>query len=232
MLARLADATFGFFPTHNANGDLHLKILKVTPNGANAKLGPGVGTTYRPVGITCPNTCPLLKNGCYAKRGHVAIQQARSAHDDHDLMKLGGNTLVRHLVSGDWLKTIANGRKILDRALVSGVLALHQKCPWLTGWGYTHAIERFDKAGITPASLPSNFHLLASCDTAEQKAQANANGWRTARVIDELADKQPDEFVCPVDAQKRKGIPQARRTNCASCKACFATDKNIAFLKF
>lgn len=209
-----------------------MKMLKVTPNGANAKLGPGVGTTYRPVGITCPNTCPLLNNGCYAKRGHVAIQQAISKDDDHDLMKLGGNTLVRHLVSGDWLKTLANGRKILDRALVKGVIKLHRKCPWLTGWGYTHAIDRFDRAGITPASLPSNFHLLASCDNADQKAQANANGWRTARVIDEVADKQPDEFLCPVDAQKRKGVPAEKRTNCDRCKACFSTDRNIAFLKF
>jgi hypothetical protein len=208
-----------------------MKMLKVVTNGENAKMGLGVGTTYRPVGDTCPPDCGLLKL-CYAKRGNVNIHQQHSKHDDHDLMKLGGNTLVRHLVSGDWLKTIANGRKILDRALVAGVIALHEKCPWLTGWGYTHAIERFDKAGITPASLPNNFHLLASCDTAEQKAQANANGWRTARVIDELTDKQPDEFVCPVDAAKRKGIPQERRTNCALCKACFATDKNIAFLKF
>lgn len=209
-----------------------MKMLKVTANGNNAKLGPGVGTTYRPVGITCPNTCPLLNNGCYAKRGHVAIQQAISQDDDHDLMKLAGNRLVRHLVSGDWLKTLANGRKILDRALVDAVIELHRKCPWLTGWGYTHAIERFDRAGITPASLPSNFHLLASCDNADQKTAANVNGWRTARVIEEVSDKQLDEFLCPVDAAKRKGIPAEKRTNCARCKACFSTNRNIAFLKF
>lgn len=29
-------------------------MLKVTPHGNNSKLGPGVETTYRPVGITCP----------------------------------------------------------------------------------------------------------------------------------------------------------------------------------
>jgi hypothetical protein len=207
-------------------------MLKVVPNGANAKLGPGVGTTYRPVGITCPNTCPLLNAGCYAKRGRVAIQQAASKHDNHDLMKLAANRLVRHLVSGDWLKPLKNGRKILDRALVNAVIELHRKCPWLIGWGYTHAAEVFQRAGITPNTLPSNFHLLASCDDAQQKATHNANGWRTARVIDEVSDKQPDEFLCPVDAQKRKGVPTEKRTNCARCQACFATDRNIAFLKF
>lgn len=207
-------------------------MLNVTPNGHNAKLGLGVGTTYRPVGITCPNDCPLLNNGCYAQRGNVAIQQSRSKSDNHDLMRLGRNTLVRHLVSGDWLRTLKDGRKILDKAFIRAVIALHIKCPWLIGWGYTHAATKWQKAGISPKDLPSNLHILASCDTVSQKAEHNAAGWRTARVIQELSDRTKDEFVCPVDAQKRAGIPQVSRTTCAACKACFATDRNIAFLKF
>lgn len=207
-------------------------MLKVTPNGANAKLGPGVGTTYRPVGITCPSSCPLLGNGCYAQRGRVGIQAKRSANDNHDLLRLAGNTLVRHLVSGDWLRTLKTGRKVLDKAFIRSVIALHKKAPWLTGWGYTHAATEWRKAGITPKDLPGNLHILASCDSLAEKAEHNAAGWRTARVIQELDERQPDEFVCPVDAQKRKGIPQAKRTTCARCRACFGTDRNIAFLKF
>lgn len=207
-------------------------MLKVTPAGANSKLGMGVGTTYRPVGLTCPNDCPLLGNGCYAQRGRVAMMQARSKNDNHDLMRMAGNTLVRHLVSGDWLKTLKDGRKALDKAFVRSVIALHVNCPWLTGWGYTHAAKRFQAAGINPCDLPSNLHILASCDTVSQKQEHNAAGWRTARVIQELNERTKDEFVCPVDAQKRAGIPPERRTTCARCKACFATTKNIAFLKF
>lgn len=208
-------------------------MLKVTPNGANSKLGPGVGTTYRPVGITCPNTCPLLGAGCYAQRGRVAIQAARSSTDNHDLMKLAGNTLVRHLVSGDWLKATKTGRKVLDRAFFRAVVALHRRCPWLTGWGYTHDARAFEAAKIDPRALPENLHILASCHTADEKAALNAGGWRTARVIDETEDRQPDEFLCPVDAQKRKGVPKDNRTNCSRCRACFdAKGRNIAFLRF
>jgi hypothetical protein len=207
-------------------------MLKVTPNGNNAKIGPGVGTTYRPVGITCPTSCPLLGNGCYAQRGRVAIQAQRSANDDGDLMRLAGNTLVRHLVSGDWLRSDSRGRKVLDRVFVRAVIALHRKCPWLTGWGYTHAREEFSRAKINPADLPKNLHILASCETLEQKAGHNAAGWRTARVIAERDAKTADEFLCPVDAQKREGVPPADRTNCARCRACFAGTRNIAFLKF
>lgn len=209
-----------------------IKYLKVVPFGANAKMGPGVGTTYRPVGITCSLHCPLLETVCYAKRGHVNIHQVRSAKESGDLTQLAGNRLVRHLVSGDWLRPTRNGAKKLDRDLVEGVAELHRNCPWLTGWGYTHSPEEFAAAGIHPSEFPSNLHLLASCETTEQKAIHNANGWRTARIIQEIADKQPDEFVCPVDAQKRKGVPTEKRTNCARCQACFATNRNIAFLKF
>lgn len=207
-------------------------MLKVVPFAANTKLGPGVGTTYRPVGTTCPNECPLLNHGCYAQRGHVAVHEKRSEVDNDDLMKLANNQLARHLVSGDWLKTLKNGRKALDRALVRSVIALHRKCPWLVGWGYTHARAAWTKAGIGTSDLPSNLHILASCDSLEEKAEHNAAGWRTARVIQEPEERQPDEFLCPVDAQKRNGVPRASRTTCARCKACFTTDKNIAFLKF
>lgn len=207
-------------------------MLKVVPNGANAKLGPGVGTTYRPVGPTCPDDCPLLNGGCYAQRGHVAIHQAVSANDTDNLMSLGGNQLVRHMVSGDWLKPLKNGKKALDRVLVRAVIALHKKCPWLTGWGYTHDRAAFTQAKISPADLPTNLHILASCQTLDEKTEHNAAGWRTARIIEEREDRTADEFLCPVDLQKRLGVPRTERTNCARCRVCFATDKNIAFLRF
>ena len=209
-----------------------IKYLKVVPSGDNAKLGAGVATTYRPVKLTCPPDCPLMEKICYAKRGNVNIHQTRSEHDEHDLRKLAGNTLVRHLVSGDWLRPVKAGKRVLDLALVRGVIALHNAAPWLTGCGYTHAAAEFDRNGIGPKDFPGNLHILASCDTLEQKELHNATGWRTARVIDEATERQPDEFLCPVDAAKRKGIPADKRTNCARCRACFDTTKNIAFLKF
>jgi hypothetical protein len=147
-------------------------------------------------------------------------------------MKLAGNRLVRHLVSGDWLRQDSRGRKILDRVFVRTVIALHRSCPWLIGWGYTHAAEKFNAAGITPDTLPTNLHILASCDSLAEKEAHNSKGWRTARVIAERDDKTADEFLCPVDAQKREGVPQVLRTNCARCQACFAGTRNIAFLKF
>lgn len=207
-------------------------MLKVVPNGKNAKLGLGVATTYRPVGITCPKDCPLLGNGCYAQNGHVNIHQNASANQEDDLRKLAGQTMVRHLVSGDWLKQAKNGRMVLDREFVDSVIDLHKNAPWLTGWGYTHDAMAFARANYSPDSLPSNLHILASCDSKQKKTQLNKAGWRTARVILEEHEKLDDEFLCPVDKQKRDKLPQCERTSCARCQACFKGKRNIAFLKF
>ena len=208
-----------------------MKMLTVVPNGANSKLGPGVATTYRPVGPTCPPGCALA-SACYAKRGRVAIQAKRSEGRTDRLWAAAGNTLIRHVVSGDWFKPAKDGRKIVDRALLTEAIETHTQAPWLTGWGYSHAAERLQRAGFGPDSWPSNFRILASCETAEHKELLNADGWQTARVIEEIEDKLPDEKLCPVDAQKRGGVPKEWRTTCAICRKCFDTDRNIAFLKF
>lgn len=208
------------------------KRLKVVPMGNNAKLGPGVATTYRPVGPTCPPDCAMA-DACYAKRGRVAIQARASEGDTDDLRAAAGNTLIRHVVSGDWFREGADGRKLVDRELLAEAIELHTSAPWLTGWGYTHAAERIDRAGFGPESWPANFCILASCQGIEEKERLNEAGWVTARVIEEPSDKTRDERLCPVDAQKRAGIPQEQRSTCARCRMCFdGKNRNIAFLRF
>ena len=196
-------------------------MLKVVANGSNAKLGAGVATTYRPVGITCPKSCPLLGNGCYAQSGNVAIHARRSEHDKHELHKATGNTLVRHFVSGDAFKSTADNRRVVDRRLLRDMIGLHESASWLQGWGYTHDAERLDRAGFGPDNMPDNLTLLASCHTAKEKQEHNARGWQTARVISEKHERLPDEVLCPHDLAKREGKPAEQRITCARCRLCF-----------
>lgn len=52
--------------------------LPCNPLGAGtSKLG--LAGTYRPVGATCPASCPLLDQGCYAQQGQVGMQQRRAS---------------------------------------------------------------------------------------------------------------------------------------------------------
>ena len=174
-----------------------------------------------------------MASACYAKRGRVAIQARRSEGRSDALRTAAGNTLVRHVVSGDWFRDGADGRKLVDRALLAEAIQLHDDAPWLVGWGYTHGAERIARAGFGPESWPANFRILASCEYITEKEILNEDGWQTARVIEETGDKLPDEKLCPVDAQKRAGVPKEKRTTCARCRACFdGKDRNIAFLRF
>jgi hypothetical protein len=174
-----------------------------------------------------------LATACYAKRGRVRFHAQRAEAQSDDLRAAAGNTLIRHLVSGDWFKPTADGRKLVDKALLAEAIDLHVQAPWLVGWSYTHGPDALTRAGFGPTAWPANFTILASTHSDEDHVRLNAAGWTTARVIEEPSDRAPDEILCPVDAQKRLALPVAERTTCARCRACFdGRRRNIAFLRF
>lgn len=71
--------------------------------------------------------------------------------------------------------------------------------------GYTHQWRN----ALAIADL-----CMASADSPEEAAQAQAQGWRTFRVRAPSEPVMPREFVCP--ASKEAGA----KTDCASCRAC------------
>lgn len=195
----------------------------VKPQTGNTKLGPGWSCTYRPVGLTCPSSCPLLGAGCYAQRGRVSISAVRSRTSGDSLAQLLGAPLVRHLVSGDILDE--SGR--VDRDYWAHVCAFHRVSDRSVGLLYTHAANRLTRQ--QRAMIPANLNVLASCDDLDTAHKLQADGWRTARVT-ESKSKEKSEAYCPVDLQKHAGTPVT--ANCSNCRLCFESKSNIVFLKF
>lgn len=206
-----------------------------------------VAATYRQVGSTCPLSCAMLrkpdgsKGPCYALKGNVNIHQAKTGADYRDdLDKARGTDLLRHMISGDWFRTWGHGRR-LDLDLIETVIEWHKRNPRTFGWGYTHGFRAWDRAGLGPSSRtwPNNFVLLASCTTSEDRADANAAGWQTARVIEEENDREEGETLCPYDKAKhaqRGGAKSMPSINCRNCRKCWEPDnggiqRDIAFLK-
>lgn len=189
----------------------------------NGKLGPGWACTYRPVGLTCPSTCPLFNAGCYAQRWRVSTSARRSSAKSDSLAQLLGAPLVRHLVSGDILDE--SGK--VDREYWQHVCAFHRVSERSVGLLYTHAANRLSKA--QREMIPDNLSVLASCDDLDTAHKLQAEGWRTARVT-ESKRKEAGEVFCPVDLQKHAGKPVT--SNCSNCRLCFETTSNIVFLKF
>jgi hypothetical protein len=78
-------------------------------------------------------------------------------------------------------------------------------------------------------------HLWKSCDQAHRKwsmasveshdemIEAQAKGWRTYRVIQELEQRTGNEALCPASAESQCAVP----IDCHTCQACNGTDTNL-----
>ena len=204
---------------------------------ANAKLGKGVATSYRPVGTknlgTCPSKCPLLpENGgaCYTKKFLVNNQQRNSLkrNDEFDRFLLKGAKLIRLHTSGDFFRN-----NLLDIDYIRSITDWAKEHSDITIWTYSHDVQQLITNGFTykDKCFSTNFHLVASCDSIKEKDLANSYGFRSARVIDLEEEKLEDETFCPYDLNLHRG--RKPNTTCAKCTLCFNPKhrKNIAFLK-
>lgn len=100
----------------------------------NTKLGPKISVFSRAVGDTCPTSCELLGNGCYAQRTERIYTTARRAGLRNvriqDWQKLRSfildaaakNNAIRWHERGDFLKLDSLGRKIVDRPYISNII--------------------------------------------------------------------------------------------------------------
>jgi hypothetical protein len=138
--------------------------LPVAPVGVgNTKTG--TASTYRPVGATCPSTCPYLGKGCYAEHGLVTIHERRAPKTSLAsvvsaaiaiIAAVKCDALARLHVSGDFY---VDGR--LDETYLTELIEVSETIQGLTNtsllaWTYTHAPpeemdgwrERLHAAGV------------------------------------------------------------------------------------
>lgn len=104
------------------------------------------------------------------------------------------------------------------RLTAYGDIAAAPAAVWLNlaagayGWtGYTHQWGHCDQALKTIA--------MASVDTPEEKAEAEALGWRTFRVRREHEPLEKNEITCPASAEA------GHLTTCEQCGLCGGTAK-------
>jgi len=161
--------------------------------------------------------------------------QAAARKSSDDLFKANGVGFIRHLVSGDMMKTGSDGRKIVDRDYCRSLFKWHREKTqrFTVGWTYTHFAKQVQKAGFGPDQHPEGLHILASCHSLEEAADLQSNGWRTARVTEDPKDKVAGEALCPYDLNKHNGVDNKEAgVNCMTCRLCFQSNVNIVFLKF
>ena len=180
----------------------------VTLKSSNAKTGP-LATTYREQS-SCPTTCPLMGNGCYAT-GRIFGISRKFGSENTDAVLALITTLkpgqgLRLNVSGDFLAE--DGTPDLEYIAACNKVATER--PDVKIIAYTHAWRT-----MSPSDFA--FGVNASCDTDADIVEARAAGWGTVTVNgDEGATIAGTRIVrCP--AETRDDV------TCASCMLCAKT---------
>lgn len=201
-------------------------------NSGNTKImgSKKVDATYASIKSTCPNSCSLKNEGCYAQtsfvgminkkmerraRGKSSLEVARAEAKAIDMSYGGGKVptdrALRVHVAGD-SRTLAGTR------LINNAIARWKKRGGGKVWSYTHAWAH------VPRNEWSNVSILASVANVGEVAAARAQGYAPAIVVAEFASAKA--FVLPGSDVKWIPCPaQTREVGCTDCKLCFEADR-------
>lgn len=184
--------------------------------------------TYRPVGGTCPSTCPFLGNGCYAEGGNVALHQRR-ARAERDAALIGA------AIAMVWARV--SGR--VARLHVSGDVGQTWDVQYLAGLREL-AIEVNTQSGAkrgTPVAWTYTHHEMDRHRLEHLRMLASVGGIHVRR-SDHLGTN--GVIVMPFaevpQVRRETGVrlakcpAQLRDTNCSDCTLCWTRpDLTIVF---
>lgn len=201
-------------------------------DSGNAKLmgSQKVDATYVSIQASCPKSCPLMGEGCYAQLGNVgiyshrldeeatgmsALEAARSEAAVIDSAYKGGpvpsGRPLRLHVAGD-SRTLA-GTRLINNAVVRWKKRGGGDC-----WSYTHVWQ------TVPRQTWSNVSILASVSNTAEVPEARKQGYAPAIVV----DTHPSDKAYTLEGSDVKWIPcpaQTREVGCSDCKLCFNADR-------
>jgi len=197
-----------------------MKAVTAVEVSKNAKTGL-VSATYSSQN-SCPKSCPLRGEGCYAESSKAGITTRRvnqgtaktplaiAREEALAIDTLTGALDLRVHVVGD-CKTPAAAK------LVAAAMARHRRKQGRRAWTYTHAWREVPRKAWLGESV------LASCDSPDQVREANARGYAAAIVLDKFASEKAYTTeeglrIVPCPNQTSRGL------TCLECGICMNAD--------
>lgn len=185
----------------------------------NAKVG-DVAATYAPIAQTCPVSCPLRNNGCYAQSGNVGFKVRRTEEYSDGM---NGDTVAT--LEGDEIADMAPHAPPNHalRIHVSGDATSDYRAQQMARgasvwngpvWSYTHAWRDVARTSWGRVSI------LASCEQLSQVIAAAARGYAAALVV----AHHPADGRAYRTSDGVKVIPcpsQTRGVLCTDCRLCW-----------
>jgi hypothetical protein len=185
----------------------------------NKKLGKGVMATYASQ-ATCPTSCPLFRNGCYAEAQYLTnIRRVNASGEGMDPLAIAMREaeLIRALPNHKPLRIHVIGDAPTPECANALADAVDD---WGgTAWTYTHAWRD------VPRVHWGNIEVWASIENIRHAVWAETMGYtRFALIVPKhesrSARREGGRLHIPCPAQTTQGV------TCSSCKLCFS--KKIA----
>ena len=189
-----------------------------------------VDATYVTIKGSCPNSCSLKGEGCYAQSSfvgmhvarldkasqgisalQVAREEAKAIDQSYNGGKVPTNRDLRVHVSGD-SRTLAGTR------LINNAIGRWKKRGGGDCWSYTHAWKNI------PRDEWTNVSILASISSVQEVKLARKQGYAPAIVVIEHLDNK----TYKLHNSDVKWIPcpaQTKGVGCSDCRLCFNANR-------
>lgn len=189
----------------------------------NSKTGP-VSITYASQN-SCPVSCPLLNNGCYAENGHIRF--IRNRLNKAEVSATPEDVARDEAAAIDSLPAILPLRlhgvgdcpTVEAASIVAGAAKRFRQRGGGPVWTYTHAWR-----DVPREVWGDDVNVLASCESTGEAHEAEEQGYVPAIIVPEHPQ---DGKAYMRDGLKMIPCPEqtGRTTNCTTCRLCWDEDK-------
>lgn len=189
-----------------------------------------VDATYVSIRASCPKSCPLMGEGCYAELGYVGITSHRLDDEAKGMSPLEAARAEAKAIDSAYkggpvpagrdlrIHVAGDSRTLLGTRVLNKAVGRWKERGGGSVWSYTHAWAH------VPRDEWSNVSVLASVNHASEVEAARAQGYAPAIVVPEFnGDK-----AFQLDGCDTKFIPcpaQTRKVGCTDCRLCFNADR-------
>jgi len=212
-------------------------VAKFVGDSANAKISPAkhkVSATYASIKASCPSTCKLRDNGCYAQSGPIAIYLRKLDNNapnfTADSTAEQEAAAIRASFKGGKIpQDGAKGGRDLrlhvfgDATTIKAAMALGEAARnWREReggdvWTYTHAWKN-----VPRTAWGSSVSVLASIDDMSEAVGAVAQGYAPAVVVSE--HKNGNKVYSEGGIKWIPCVAQVTDLKCTECRLCFKAD--------